>query len=57
MEVQSVACFMGMNLNVSFKEVWTEKVRRKLVVVKFVHKSTKLKMIDVMKFKSIERVE
>ena len=34
---------MGMNLNVSFEEVWIKKVRRKLIVVKFIHKSTKLK--------------
>ena len=44
---------MGMNLNVSFEEVWIKKVRRKLTVVKFIHKSTKLKMIDIMEFESI----
>ena len=53
----SLACLMGMNLNVSFEEVWIKEVRRKLIEVKFIHKSTKLKMIGIIKFKSIQGVE
>ena len=48
---------MGMNLNVSYEKVRIEKVRRELVVMEFVHKSTKLKLIDILEFKGIQGVE